>query len=465
MNRLKISGTHYLELKSHLFPGDGLEAVAVAICGRSKFKNNHTLLVQEIIPVPYNICFHRAPDLVHWPTEYINDSIEKASKKGLALVKIHCHPGLYERFSETDDESDDSLFRSIHAWLDDDQPHGSCIMLPDGRIFGRLFQSDMRIENIDEIIVAGSDFKKWSYTATESLLNEDAQIRNLQAFGSLTKKLLNNLQVGVVGCSGTGSPVIEQLVRLGIGTLVIVDPDYIDLVNLNRIIGSTMRDAECKVAKVRSIREHIGRVGIGTKVISIEESILGENAIKQLAECDIIFGCVDTTEGRYYLNKLSSYYLIPLFDLGVRFEADGNGGINSLNATVHYVQPHRSSLLNRKAINLEKLRSEGIKRLDKEEYERNTYLAEVGETNPAVISVNMQVASTAVNDFLARVHPYRNICNSEIETIRVMISDCSTFYEDGIVEQCPLFSKQTGRGDVFPLLDIIELSQNAKTNI
>src|SRR5690606_34502764 len=157
-NKIKVSGVHYELLRAHLFSGDGLEAVAIALCGRSIDNNNHTLLVQEIMPIPYNECFERKKDFVHWPTELINNYLEKASKRNLAIVKIHCHPVHHEEFSALDDESDQALFNSIHAWLDDDLPHASCIMLPDGRIFGRFFSNEMQTEPVNEITVAGSDY-------------------------------------------------------------------------------------------------------------------------------------------------------------------------------------------------------------------------------------------------------------------------------------------------------------------
>ena len=47
------------------------------------------------------------------------------------------------------------------------------------------------------------------------------------------------MSIAVVGCSGTGSPVIEQLARLGVGRLVLVDPDRVEEKNLNRIVNAT----------------------------------------------------------------------------------------------------------------------------------------------------------------------------------------------------------------------------------
>ena len=59
------------------------------------------------------------------------------------------------------------------------------------------------------------------------------------------------MTVGVVGCSGTGNPVIEQLMRLGVGKLVVIDPDTVEFKNLDRILYTTVEDAKSSIPKSR----------------------------------------------------------------------------------------------------------------------------------------------------------------------------------------------------------------------
>jgi hypothetical protein len=462
MNRIRIAGFHYQQLKQHLFPGDNKEAVAIALCGRSFDSDNHTLVVQDLLLVPYELC-ERKGDYVRWPTEVINPFLEKATKRHLAIVKIHCHPGpgVHEFFSELDDESDHRLFKSINSWVDDDLPHASCIMLPDGRLFGRFFTHKMGIETVHKISVAGSDIVIWNYSDHQPGIVDEAQLRNLQAFGKKTVHMLNMMTVGVVGCSGTGSPYIEQLKRLGVGKIIMVDPDFIENVNLNRIIGSTSADADAKTLKVDVMKRGIDEVGMGTEVVTLASHLTTREVVKALAECDFLVSGVDGAEGRHTLNMISSFYVLPLMDMGVKLNADGKGGIKNIFGTVHYIQPGGSSLLSREQYNIERLRAETIKRTDKAEYERNQYLAEVNESNPAVISINMQVAATAGMDFLARIHPFRNVPNTDIDAIRIDFADAVS-YPDSFPEPCPFFLKFVGKGDIEPLLNNTELSHVTK---
>jgi len=132
-----ISGRQYNQLRDHLFPGDGKEAVALALCGRSMNTIRETLLVRELVPIPYDLCSLRSPGLVKWPTEIAVPALTRAMNEGMAILKVHSHPTGYPAFSETDDASDHVLFSSIFGWLESEAPLASLIMLPDGRLIGR----------------------------------------------------------------------------------------------------------------------------------------------------------------------------------------------------------------------------------------------------------------------------------------------------------------------------------------
>ena len=160
----------------------------------------------------------------------------------------------------------------------------------------------------------------------------------------------------------------------------------------------------------------IARMGFGTEVEIIPEDLATPRAVKAVAECDVVFGCMDGVEGRHLLNRLAAFYLLPYFDLGVKLVADGKGGIDEALGAVHYVRPDGTTLLDRKVYTAEHLKAAGLRRTDPKAYRAQVeagYIKGVEEDRPAVISINMQIASTAVNEFLARLHPYRYDDNAE----------------------------------------------------
>lgn len=459
--QLKITGYHHNILKKHLLPSDGKESVAVALCGRYSDKDHEFLLVHDLILIADNECYSREYDLLHWPTKKIIPYFERIATHSLAIMKIHSHPGGYNQFSKTDDKSDFELFNSVFGWSMDDKPHASAVMLPGGKIFGRFFFSDLRHEPISKISIISDvlQIEKKDYLNAE----DQFSIRSIQAFGEKTINLLKNLRIGVVGCSGTGSPLIEQLARLGVGEFVLIDPDLIEHKNLNRIINSTFHDAENKVPKVKMIKSALNKIGLGTKVDCFQKNLYeSSEALNALIKCDVIFGCVDSVDGRHLLNQLCAFYLIPYFDLGVKLEADGQGGVNKICGSVHYIQPGKSSLITRGLYNLEDLRAAAQMRKNPEEYEelkKNSYIKNINVNSPAVISVNMQISSHAVNEFLNRLHPFKSEAPSNYALSTIDITEaCIISVPEADFEIDEYLKNKVGRGNVYPFIEMADIA-------
>jgi hypothetical protein len=453
--KLRMTGRQHAAITSHLFPGDGNEAVAIALCGRLAGKDAHILMVHRIVPIPYDDCPVRRPDRLTWRTDRIEPLLEEATKKGMALLKIHSHPGYYDRFSEVDDVADRDLFSSIYAWLDDGQPHMSAILLPGGKIIARVVTRGGEFQPVDVVAVAGDDLHFW-YSSEERTTGPQAfEEKNRQFFGDETFARLRRLSGTFVGCSGTGSPLIEQLARLGMGHQTLVDPDVVKDKNLNRIINAFHADAIAERRKVDVLADAVRAMELGTVVTPIAENMINATVLRTIAESDVLFGCMDSAEGRYYLNRLAVFYSIPYFDLGVRLDADGKGGVSYVCGSVHYLQPDGSSLIGRGVVSMEAVAAEGLARRNPAEYVRQrheNYVRNVNVERPAVITINMQIAAMAANEFIARLHPYRRVQSADcaIRTFDFREND-DVCLPDG--DPCPIMARYAGRGDSRLFLD------------
>lgn len=286
-----------------------------------------------------------------------------------------------------------------------------------------------------------------------------------QILGQGTMERLQRLSVAVVGCSGTGSPVIEQLARLGVGELVLVDDDRMEERNTNRILNSTMADARIRRPKVEVLAEAIKRMGFGTKVLPMKQNLWNPDVIRTVAQCNILFGCMDTIDGRFLLNSVATAYTLPYFDLGVRLEAlpsgPRKGGIREVCGSVHYLQPGRSSLMSRGLFTMQQVAAAGLRRKDPYAHDqqvRDGYIAGVQEQKPAVIFVNMYVAALSINEFLARLHPYREEPNQKFAHVECSLSSMELFAEPEQGE-CPILKDKVGIGDREPLLGLMELAE------
>jgi hypothetical protein len=335
-------------------------------------------------------------------------------------------------------------------------------MLPDGKVFARVLGSNRRFTPVQRVVVVGDTVETYeaaSSAKTKPILDE-AFLRTQQAFGVRTVSMLSRMRIGVIGCSGTGSWVVEILSRLGVGELVLVDPDVVERKNLNRIVNSTAADATAVRAKVKVFTRAIRRLGFGTKVVAHHSDILQRKVVGALAGCDFLFGCVDSADGRDALNRIAAFYTIPYIDVGVHLQADGCGGVQQVCAAVHYLIPDGSSLLSRRVITSEQVRAESLHRRAPEQYaalRKEGYIQGVNVDSPAVISINGFAASHAVNEMLARIHPFRRDANSEFRLQTFSLSDGAwlRIEDEG---PCAYLSKRTGRGDCTPLIDNAELS-------
>lgn len=436
-------------LMDYLFPGDGLEAAAILICNRGTGRFGQRLLVADIVCPPYEKC-HRRPDEVLWPfAEIVSpELITNIDRRSQSLVTIHSHPESQARFSPIDDKNDRVLLPSVSGWFDDERSHGAAVIQADGVIRARTIDEAGAFVPIQTVAVIGDDIKSWKQAPASPVQPHESRLK--QTFGQGTLELLRGMRVGVVGCSGTGSIVVELLTRNAIRELVIVDDDMLDTINLNRIVNGTSADADQQKPKVLAIKEAIDRIGLGTVVHALEGATDSAAIVRALVDCDVIFGCVDTAFGRYHLDCIASAYLIPYFDVGVNLDADGDGGILSADAVAHYVHPQGSSLLSRGAYTMDQVTAELWRRADPAYYDQQRlagYLAAVGEDQPAVMSVNMQASCLAFNDFLARLARFRFDPNGDFSTQRFRLVHGSFEIDAAGEEPHRLLRPYVGTGD------------------
>ncbi len=455
---LRLSQNHHEIVRRHLFPGDGNEAVALLLCGRRESGDWPVLAVREVAVVPYEECSVRTSDRVVWSTAILDRLMTKIWRAGLSIVKIHSHPGGYDRFSPIDDGSDSALSISFDGLFQEGRLHGSAVMLPDGSIFGRELIGGEIGMPLRSVMIAGDDISIFGSRRSATLRDDD--LRNRQAFGAGTVSLLRGIRVAVIGCSGTGSIVIEQLARLGVGEFVLIDPDIVEMKNLNRILNASADDAEHQIPKVLVAKRMIDALERGQTVLPLQMDLDSVEAVHRVAECDVIFGCIDTAEGRNLANRIAAYYVVPYIDVGVRLFADCEGGVESVAGAVHYCKPGGVTMLERGAITTEQIRAEELLRTDPVRYRelrRQRYIMGVDEDRPAVISVNMFFAALAVNEFLARVHQFRNVANGEFATVRGDLCEFVLYREAEEGSRGHLV-REVGVGDCDPLLGRPSLS-------
>ncbi|MCW8825702.1 MAG: molybdopterin-synthase adenylyltransferase MoeB [Gammaproteobacteria bacterium] len=130
---------------------------------------------------------------------------------------------------------------------------------------------------------------------------------------------LNSARVLIIGMGGLGSPVATYLAAAGVGELVLVDFDTVDLSNLQRqIIHATSNVGE---PKVDSARARIADINPEVKVETISTKLAGEALTLEVEKANIVVDCTDNFEARFELNRACVRAGTPLVSgAAIRFE-------------------------------------------------------------------------------------------------------------------------------------------------
>jgi molybdopterin/thiamine biosynthesis adenylyltransferase len=131
------------------------------------------------------------------------------------------------------------------------------------------------------------------------------------AIGEVGQQKLRRARVSIVGCGALGSFQAESLSRAGIGSLRLIDRDYVDLSNLSRQWLYSEADAIAETPKAVAAAKRIREINGGVYVSPFVADLTPSNAEELLSDCDLILDGTDNFETRYLLNDVSVKLSIP----------------------------------------------------------------------------------------------------------------------------------------------------------
>jgi adenylyltransferase/sulfurtransferase len=169
----------------------------------------------------------------------------------------------------------------------------------------------------------------------EELLRYSRQIM-LPELDVAGQEKLKESTVLIVGLGGLGSPVAMYLAAAGVGHLILVDNDEVELTNLQRqIIHSSVNVGE---AKVYSAQRALADLNPHCKITAEFTKFKEKMGDRLVASADVILDCSDNFAVRFLLNKLSVQYQVPLVS-GAAIRMDGQVSVydpmNELSPCYH----------------------------------------------------------------------------------------------------------------------------------
>lgn len=138
-----------------------------------------------------------------------------------------------------------------------------------------------------------------------------ARQRSLSEVGSSGQRHLLESTVAVVGLGALGSVASDQLARAGVGRLILIDRDCLELTNLQRQSLYTEADALAGRSKAEAAAERLTGSNSDVEITAVPEELTRLNALRLLRGCDLVIDGTDNSYARRVLNDAAVKLGIP----------------------------------------------------------------------------------------------------------------------------------------------------------
>ncbi len=345
-------------LEAHLLGDRSREQMAITLCGVNRLHRELRLLVRDVILLPPDAFRQQTAARLELKPEVQAFVHQRAHEQGLIQVDWHSHPGRSDGghsgrnatvgFSATDDRHEAAQAAYL-AHRMDGVPYGS-VVVNDEALDARLWLArsckrkgkDGQVKTVIyhpkpqslEAVLVG-DLQRRIPASVQHLPGSRQTAlspvydRQVRAFGQAFQCRMGELRVGLVGLGGLGSALADHLARLGVRDWVLVDPDVVELTNLNRLVNATVNDAQKRRPKVYVARSLVRQSNPKARVRAFQTEVFDPDALHALKACDLLVAATDNHSSRMALNRLAVQYLIPLLHTGFNITVGQIGNLPS----------------------------------------------------------------------------------------------------------------------------------------
>lgn len=396
---MRFAQTQWEQLHNHLYPGDGGEHAAVVLAALVE-RPGHAprLLVREVHLAQDGVDYGVSPQgHGRLSATFINRAIVRARNERMVYLHVHNHGS--DRSVEFSGVDYASHERGYPALLDiaKGMPVGALV-------FGlRSLQVDLwwsktERAKLKHCTVVSSRIQRLysSPSRAPKAAYRPSVDRQVRFLGEAGQAQLAGARVAVVGLGGVGSMVVQDLVRMGIGELLLIDSDRFEETNLSRVVTSIFRDAARKPPKTELAARYAKLVNPSVRCEVIDDDVAYEDVADKLVDCDFIFLCADTMRARLVVNAIVNQHLIPAVQVGSKILLAKEGGkLEQFYSVVRHMRPGCGCLVCNELISGYRL---AIEEKSDEDWRAQNYGTET--SNPSVITLNGIGASRATHDFL-----------------------------------------------------------------
>lgn len=386
--KVKFQRELYDELHQYLFEVSPSENGCFLLANH----DGEMLFVTDII-YPNEECWLNIGEDMCVPSSlYLSYAANKADNEDKALIFVHSHPRDFHpsTFSYIDEISNEKMFYNLAELVE--KPLASLVFSQKG-IHGTVFWESINHEIHDYSIIGRTLKFNLDAGIDEQTINEDELNRQLLFMKKSGVQSLSNLNVGIVGLGGIGSPLAVMLAKMGVQNMNFIDGDEVEIHNLPRIQGANHSSIGKHKATV--VKEFIQTFSDASIVVQLKMLTNAED----LSQFDLIFGCVDNHTARDIMNKASYQFAIPYLDSACAIPLNDDGEVEQSVVALNTVMPSSACLWCSKTLNAIQIMEESLSEEELEQRIKDGYTSDVREA-PSVICLTSAVASIAVNRML-----------------------------------------------------------------
>ena len=410
---LVIPDTLRAELFAHLFV-DGDEHGAVLSAGFVRTSRGLRLLARELFIAEDGTDYVPGRRGYRMLTpRFVADCARRCRDSGLAYLAVHNHGGVDSVAFSRDDLG--SHERGYPALLDilKGPPVGALVFAKCAAAADLWLRNGNRLPLRECRVVGRSVDRLYPSRGTAPVYATNSVYdRQVGLLTDVGQTLLHRTKVGVIGVGGVGSWLVANLAHLGVGHIVIADPERIEDTNLSRVLGATRVHARTLLTSrggwLRRVGQRLAtrKVAIARRVAKranpniiidcLASDIVNDVTARQFSDCDYVFLAADTHQARCVFNALVHQFLIPGMQVGTRIRRDKTTcKLDAIYVNVRPVTPDFGCLWCADLIDPGQLQLEAM---SERERERHNYIE--GEPATSVVTLNSVGVGLAVNDFL-----------------------------------------------------------------
>ena len=253
------------------------------------------------------------------------------------ILDVHTHPFTQGSvsFSATDDGDEQTFFQFLKKKFEG--LHYASIVFSQRKYSARVWtisggslvarRALLKTQTSPENI-ASSDFRestdehseKTAVTGAEGFFNRSAAVLGLDVM----RTMMHDQVISVVGVGGLGSIVAEHLIHMGFHEINLIDPDVLEMSNLNRVVGAYYKDAQQKLSKVEVVKRHLTNINPKATVMACKSDVHDKEMERVLALSDWMIVATDTHSSRLRKRHLGGSDARPFLCAGAYSAGRGN---------------------------------------------------------------------------------------------------------------------------------------------